>query len=138
MIRLLLSAVAVLSAFTAPLRAQTFPYDACGTLVPGVTCQVLFQDGTNPPWLLSSHTGFVLGDVVRVVGVADPGCITFCQQGGCINVTAINFCITNIGVPYCFGDGTATSCPCANASPVGSDSGCLHSGALGGKMRATG
>ena len=118
--------------------AQTIPFNDCGTLVPGVTCPILFQDSSNQNWLLSQTGGFVLGDVVRVQGAADPGCITFCQQGGCITVSSITTCVTSVGTPFCAGDGLGAACPCANSSPIGSNAGCLHSLGLGGTLRATG
>lgn len=42
------------------------------------------------------------------------------------------------GVPYCFGDGTGTACPCSNASPAGKFVGCRTSTTDGGRLRATG
>lgn len=127
------------SSALANLGAQTTPYNDCGTFVPGVTCPILFQDSANLKWVLSNLGGFQLGDNVRVIGAADPGCITFCQQGGCISVTSIAMCVTSVGTSYCFGDDiVAGLCPCANSSPFGSDSGCLSSLNLGGTLRATG
>lgn len=39
---------------------------------------------------------------------------------------------------FCVGDGTGTACPCANNSPVGQGRGCLHSGAAGARLVASG
>ena len=83
-------------------------------------------------WVLSNTGGFVLGDNVRVIGAADAGCITACQQGGCISVSSITTCVTSVGVLYCPGDGTGAPCPCANSSPLGAQTGCLNSLNLGG------
>lgn len=41
-------------------------------------------------------------------------------------------------LPYCLGDGTATSCPCGNQVPAGTISGCLNSGGSGGALQSSG
>jgi hypothetical protein len=45
---------------------------------------------------------------------------------------------TKGGTAYCAGDGSATACPCGNASLPGSNAGCLNSGGRAGALRATG
>ena len=42
------------------------------------------------------------------------------------------------GAPYCFGDGSGTSCPCANNSPMGSGQGCQNVTGAGGLISASG
>ena len=136
--RYLISLLAVLGCGLASAQAQTFPFDACGVMVQGVTCPLLFQDSLNQNWLLESTGGFMVGDSVHVIGQADPGCFTFCQQGGCIFGNSITLCVTTLGTPYCFGDGSGTACPCANNSPVGQARGCLHALGQGAKLTAVG
>ncbi|MFO0872896.1 MAG: hypothetical protein U0575_02855 [Phycisphaerales bacterium] len=70
-------------------------FDECGTLVSGVEC-VLFLVGAGPnagTYVVSNLGGFNVGDTVRVTGIHDPGCVTFCQQGnGCVNDNTIAKC----------------------------------------------
>jgi hypothetical protein len=42
------------------------------------------------------------------------------------------------GAPTCLGDGSASACPCGNASPPGNASGCLNSFGIGGKLQTFG
>ncbi len=44
----------------------------------------------------------------------------------------------NLQNTLCYGDGSGTACPCANNSAVGSNSGCLSSLGVGGKLDSTG
>ncbi len=44
----------------------------------------------------------------------------------------------NLQRTLCYGDGSGTACPCGNNSAVGTNSGCLNSLGLGGKVDASG
>lgn len=57
--------------------------DACGVLVRGADC-VLFE-GSGGRFYIADYGNFRVGDAVRVVGTADPTCITICRDAdGCI------------------------------------------------------
>jgi len=42
------------------------------------------------------------------------------------------------GTPYCAGDGSASACPCGNATFAGAHTGCAHSLGVGGNLNAIG
>lgn len=78
-----------------PSQANTGPgyFDDCGILIQGVEC-VLFQADNGGLYVLDNLGGFGVGDRVRVRGVLDPDCITFCMQGdGCIRYNTISVCM---------------------------------------------
>lgn len=57
--------------------------DACGVLVRGTDC-VLFE-GAGGRFYLADYGNYRVGDAVRVIGTADPTCITICRDAdGCI------------------------------------------------------
>jgi hypothetical protein len=65
-------------------------FDGCGVLVQGVEC-VLFQAQDGGLYVLNNLGDFQVGDYVRVRGVLDPYCATFCMQGnGCIENNTIS------------------------------------------------
>ena len=75
------------------VRAQVSTFNGCGTLVPGVTCPLLFQADGGGLFVLKSYGGFNIGDYVRVVGTLDPFCVTVCMEGnGCIIDNTISSC----------------------------------------------
>jgi hypothetical protein len=44
----------------------------------------------------------------------------------------------DVGVAFCSGDGSATACPCGNASFAGANTGCKHSFGVGANLNAVG
>ncbi len=57
------------------------------------------------------------------------------------NAVADIFLTDPVGTPwvaYCFGDGSATACPCGNTSPSAAAAGCLNSTGNAGQLVATG
>lgn len=55
-----------------------------------------------------------------------------------INLNTFSIAIVQTGLPYCFGDGSGTPCPCGNLSPSGTMVGCLNGNGTGGKLRGSG
>jgi hypothetical protein len=72
-------------------RAQAIPFNACGSLVPGVECPVLFRSDTGQSFVLDNLGGFQIGDRVRVIGNQDPECVTACLVG-CIRSNTVTAC----------------------------------------------
>ncbi len=69
---------------------RTGYFDGCGVLAQGVEC-VLFQAQDGGLYVLNNLGDFQVGDYVRVRGVLDPYCATFCMQGnGCIENNTIS------------------------------------------------
>jgi len=96
-------------------------------------------------WSGSPHvlgTSFARHDVAIASGQTltivtdDPGTIT----GNLSTVNGFQLVqgIASVGTAYCFGDGSATACPCGNASAPGAGEGCLNSLGVGGRITAAG
>jgi hypothetical protein len=81
-------------------------------------------------WYLFTGTGRI--NDARQIVVAGSNAAT--GESGLLLLTPI----VTAGTGVCFGDGSGTACPCANESPTGSESGCLHSLGSGGKLAANG
>lgn len=128
----LLTSLALCLGGLAPAQtAGTFDYDMCGTIVQGVTCPLLFEDTNGLLWVVDDTGPFGIGDVVRVIGTADPGCISICNQGnGCIFSNTIGAC-GPIATSYCF----CAIGPCGNDDP---DAGCANTSGSGATLDATG
>ena len=106
-------------ALLASNAASQSTFDACGTIVPGVTCPKLFQPDAGGLYvLIADLTPYSIGDHLHVVGPIDPGCITICMQGnGCITPSVIEPC--SPATDLCYGDGTQGACPCNNSGGSG-------------------
>jgi hypothetical protein len=80
-IGLVLASVAATLAQTEVTGPQ--PIDECGTLTEGAGC-ILFE-GAGGKYVVTGAGNFHVGDAVRVVGTADPQCVTICSDAdGCI------------------------------------------------------
>jgi hypothetical protein len=111
-----------LRSFSAPLGTSTCVFDF-GAMDPLFSSTDLTQNlGTWSPTMWSAYDWRVFGG------------------GNNIEINPVTITISDnlLGTSYCFGDGSATACPCGNASPVGDSSGCLSSLGTGGKLTAAG
>jgi hypothetical protein len=55
-----------------------------------------------------------------------------------VNFQTFSISQPSTGTPSCFGDGSSAACPCGNFSVAGSNSGCLSSIGLGGRLTGSG
>jgi hypothetical protein len=76
---------------------------------------------------------------VHAVSLADAGAYAVRVTNSC-GFTISNDGVLEVGagIPYCFGDGSGTSCPCANSSDVDSGTGCRNAFGGSGRLRADG
>ncbi len=97
-------ALALVAASATRAHAQ-FDYDACGTLIQGVTCVLYEDDATGEQYLLDDIGGFGVGEFVHVMGTLTPSCITICLQGdGCIFDNTIELCMPPPELTFVRGD----------------------------------
>jgi hypothetical protein len=114
------------------LRALAFRVDAAGASVwgaPRVLSSVL--SGKDKPGLVIDASG-----IARAVwddNRSDSGDIYAQNVNGDGTLGPLT-----PGLAYCLGDGSATACPCGNASPAGAPAGCLHSFGQGARLALSG
>jgi len=71
---------------------ETSYFESCGVLVQGVEC-VLFNADAEGVYVIANRGDFRVGDRVRVRGILEKDCISFCMQGqGCIVHNTIEPC----------------------------------------------
>jgi len=73
---------------------------------------------------------------LRVQASSDPNFPNVLDNGLTTRLSIVVSPTTGSG--FCFGDGSGAACPCANASAVGANQGCLSSLGIGGESRADG
>jgi hypothetical protein len=91
--RRFLGTIVLVIIFVSPAAyAQGDLFEDCGTLIQGVEC-VLFDSDNFGLYVLDNYGGFSVGDRVRVAGILNESCVTFCMQGdGCIEQNEISSC----------------------------------------------
>lgn len=107
-----------------------FLFDACGgtQLDDGFSA----DDNESVTWTNNSGSAVDVKVEVNVWPNSSGDCNTYdmivdVQGGGPTNL-----------VPFCFGDGSGTPCPCGNNSPSGHPGGCMNSAGLGAVLVASG
>ena len=124
------------------LRAADFDADGVldlATAGPAYAVSVIRNQGNglfDPPILRASYGLATSIDPADLDGDGSMDVVVSNSVSGVISI--VRACSNQVGSPYCAGDGSATACPCGNASPVGADAGCLHSLGSGGTLRAHG
>jgi hypothetical protein len=81
-------------------------------------------------------TQFGMGEGFHALAVTPSGAIAL--TGADNGVDFLTVLLERTAVPYCFGDGSGTACPCGNASAAVTQSGCASSFGFGGRLIDTG